>query len=132
MHFKKLIGLTALLMVLTANAAHAGITVWALVDNQTSSSDSLVGSGTLGTFGGSGPPRSIAANSQGGTIAFTPWFYENGFLQYGSCTIFWDAYVDFYYVDAHTSASGTGCTATLLMQSVYDYNATVVIRLDIT
>ncbi len=132
MYLKKMAVLAALLIALIANAAHAGVTVWAIADNQTSSSVSLVDSETLGSFGGSGPVSSIAASSAGGGVSYTPGLYESGLIEYGSCTMYWTVYVDYYYVDAYTSASGTNCTATVVGQSVFGYNANVWIRLDIT
>lgn len=132
MYFKKYIALAALLVVFSANAAHAGVEVWAIIDNQTSSSVSSVSSGTSGTFTVA-PPGSITANTAKGAATFTPGVYESGFLQYGPCTIYWDVYVDYYFIDASAEAFGTGCTATVTDKFPIDaYSAFVLVELDIT
>ena len=133
MSLEKAAALVALLAFLTTNAAHAGIEVWALVNNQTSSAVSLSGSSTRGMFL-TGPQSSIAANTRIG--AATTWtfdYFEDGHLTYGPCSIYWD--VDYYFLTIYSSvfAQGPGCTAAVLGEIPNGYDdVIVVVELTIT
>ena len=131
MNYKNLVMPFTFLFLSISSTAHAGVEVWAIVDNQTSSSVSLVGSGTLGAFS-IAPPSLVDANSQAGVATFTQGAFERGFLHYGSCIFFWNISV-LYFLDASTRAEGAGCSAAIVTEIPTGPNsAFVLIELEIT
>ena len=132
MSFRKIPALFALLTILGANAAHAGIEVLTVVDNQTSSAVSLGISSTYGTFI-YGPVSSVAASTRiGAAGTWTFGSYESGYVAYGPCTMFWDVNLGYYTVYSDAEAFGSGCTATVLAEiSTGPHSALVIVELTI-
>ncbi len=132
MCIEKTIALLALFVLSSATVAHADVDVWAVIDNQTSASVSLAGSGTSGTFTVT-PPVSLAANTTGGAAAFTTATLEDGYLQYGPCIFIWNVLVNNMIIDTNTSSHGTGCAAIIVSEILFGPNqAWVVIEFTIT
>ncbi|MEO1245929.1 MAG: hypothetical protein AAFX56_09640 [Pseudomonadota bacterium] len=133
MYLRKFAALVACLVMFSANAAQAGIEVWAVVDNQTSSAVSLGGSATRGAFTYV-PLSSIAASTRiGASATWTFGFYEEGYLTYGVCSIDWDIELGYYTMYSDVYAYGNGCTARILSEiPTGPYSAIVVVELTIT
>lgn len=132
MSLRKIVASLVALTVFSASAAQAGIEVWAVVDNQTSSAVSLAGSSTRGSFI-SGPLSSVAASTR--IAAATTWtfgFYEQGHLAYGGCSIDWDIELGYYTVYSEAYAYGSGCAATVIAEIPRGpYSALVIVELTI-
>lgn len=131
MYLSKSAALGALLIVLVANPANAGVVIYTVVDNRTLSEVSLNASSTEGAFV-SGPQSSVAAGTR--MTAATTWtfgFQEQGHVVYGPCEIGWDVSFIGYYV-LNTYAFGPGCRATLTSEYQSGAYGDFVIELDIT